>query len=276
MPRRLPWLLLAWLTTCLGGLAQLAPIDLSREPVVPPLALLEPETGPTSLNSSGPRIRLFRIQPGFLSELRWLEMDEPPPDDLEPDVDWLALSIGSDNPYFEMRQRGDPGGVGFARVHTQVQIWESERTACSLGLQAFTPLGRESDGLADRDGPTVLSPALALYHLLEDGRAVQAYIGKNVPLMNSSAQPLRRLLQCGVAVQQPLFSLETDPLSGLYVSLGALGLLQRERMRGVEVLPGLHWQPDSTWWLSAGYVLPLGAIRREMIPGWQVTCSWQY
>lgn len=225
------------------------------------------------------RIRLFRIQPGFLSDVPWLA-DDVRSGEAEPDadVDWLSFSAGNDNPYFELRKAGDPGGLGFARVNTQVQLWQSERTAFSLGVQAVTPLGLQSEGLADHQGPTVLSPALSLFHSLDEGLAVQMFVGKNLPVMNATTRPVRREVQYGVAVQRSLSTEENDPLSCLFVSFGALGQGDRggTRMSSLEVLPGLHWQPAQTWWMSAGYALPVGPARGDVLGQWQLTCSWQY
>src|SRR5438093_602931 len=81
--------------------------------------------------SGSQRIRLFRIQPGFVRDLPWLEDDRPPSDPRLPSPesddgpDWISFAAGNDNPYFDFRQRGDPGGVGFARVSSQVQLLET-------------------------------------------------------------------------------------------------------------------------------------------------------
>jgi len=160
-----------------------------------------------------------------------------------------------------------------------VQLWETGRTSFTLGMQAVTPLGLQYEGLADNQGPTVVSPALSLFHTLDEGLAVQAFVGKNVPLMNASTRPVRREVQYGVAVQQALSTDENDPLRYLFVSVGALGQGERggPHVNTLELLPGLHWQPAQTWWMSAGYSLPVGALRGELATGqWQLTCSWQY
>lgn len=248
MPRRTALFVLGWL------LLPRVPAQFDTEP-----SPLPPPAPPS-------RIRLFRIQPGFVSDLPWLD-----PDERSSETDWVSFSAGNDNPYFELRQPGDPGGLGFTRVNSQVQLWGSDRTSFALGVQAVTPRGIEDEGLADCDGATVVSPALALFHTLDDGLALQAYVGKNLPLTNAAARPVRRQVQYGVAVQQSLSTEASDPLSALFVSLGALG----QGGAAWEVLPGLHWQPGQAWWMSAGYSLPLGAPRGEF-GQWQVTCSWQF
>src|SRR5207302_1631633 len=79
-------------------------------------------TGTTFSRPRPHRIRLFRIEPGFLSDPVGLEPDDPnevPPDD---GPDWLQLAAGNDNPFFDFRRPGDPGGIGYFKVHGQVQL----------------------------------------------------------------------------------------------------------------------------------------------------------
>jgi hypothetical protein len=187
--------------------------------------------------------------------------------------------MGSDNPYFDFRRPGDPGGVGFYRVNTQVQFFDSSSTGCSLGMQAVTPAGLQAAGIDT--GPTVVSPAFSLFHVLEDGTAVQGFVGKNVPLMNAGTapRPLRRNLEYGVALQRPLATTGPDPLRNLYFYVGALGetRFQKEGVRPVtwEVLPGLHWKVAENWWMSGGVLLPVGPSRADS-GLWQFTCSFQF
>lgn len=229
------------------------------------------------------RIRLFCIQPGFLCDTPGLE-DDPAAatPDSDGDLDWVNFAAGNDRPFLDLRRSGDPGGVGYTRVHTQVQLFDTTRTACTFGLQAVTPAGLQFDGLPDYLGTTVLTPALSFYHALDEGTAIQAFVGKNLPLMNRSAQSVRRELQYGVAVQQPLGD-PRDLFSGVYLSLGALGTMRREsdgaegRLTPVwEVLPGLHYQMADNWWVSTALVLPVGPVRTETHQHWQVTCSLQF
>ena len=76
----------------------------------------------------------------------------------------MSVAAGNDNPYFDFRQRNDPGGIGYTRVSTQMQLFDTTRTACSVGLQAVTPAGLQCDGVADKMGTTVVSPAVSLFH----------------------------------------------------------------------------------------------------------------
>jgi hypothetical protein len=260
---------------------------LDRGPLVPPDLVFS--GGPTLPSSTQPlpeRIRLFRIQPGFLSDPPGLDQDDKSSLDVKDsdDPDFLTFTIGNDNPFFDYRLHGDPGGVGFTRVNTQVQLFDTARTACSLGLQAVTPGGAQFDGLPDRMGPTVLTPALSVYHALDNAIALQAYIGKHMPIQNSSTQAINRDFQYGMALQRPITTREDDLFRRVYVSVGALGQYQYKADAPTparapvlwEVLPGLHYKVADNWWISTGIGLPVGPSRTDPGQHWQLTCSWQF
>ncbi len=114
--------------------------DLDRAPIIPPdvLALPNSLSGSSSPSSQPNRIRLFRIQPGFLSDPPGLDSDDKTPvdgrmPDPQPDdgPDWLTVAIGNDNPFFDFRRRDDPGGVGFTKVSSQLSLFDTTKTACS-------------------------------------------------------------------------------------------------------------------------------------------------
>jgi hypothetical protein len=274
------------LSLLVGSLALAAPLaagadapprpagDLTRAPLIPPDLVLQPgASSPSAPAGPGQRLRLFRIQPGFLSEPIGLE-----PEDAPADAERVSFAFGNDNPHFDLRRRNDPGGVGFTRATTQVLLFDSSATAVSLGLQAVTPSGLEYDGLPEGRGATVLTPALALFHALDDALALQAFVGKNLPVMNRAAAPVRADVQCGLAVQRPLALEGPDLLRNLFVSLGAVGQLRPERdARAVwEVMPGLHYRMADQWWISGGVCMPLGPARADAAQQWQVTCSLQF
>jgi hypothetical protein len=258
--------------------------------VNPELAGFNPE--PTMAASGRvPRIRLFRFAPGFLADpIGMLDDDSalpgvqsmpgasliPPSQDSGPD--WIQVGMGSDNPYFDLRRPGDPGGFGFYRVNTQVSLLDSPTTACAVGLQTVTPTGAQFGGL--QNGPTVVVPAFSVFHAITERFAVQGFVSKNVPISDASASPLQRNVQYGVAIQRPLLADGPEGLRNLFFSVGALGQLTPERdsvrlVPNYDVLPGFQWHVNENWWLSSGLLVPLGPTRAA--PGqWQLSCSLQF
>jgi hypothetical protein len=240
------------------------------------------------------RIRIFRFTPGFLSDQVGLQDidDSPPglssstpspPAEAESGPDWIQVAMGTDNPYFDFRQPGDPGGVGFYRVNTQIQFLDTIRTACTFGIQAVSPAGIQYNGV--QDGPTVLSPQLGLFHALDSDTALQGFVGKHMLVSNSGpAAPIQRNLQYGMAVQRSLAAIGPEPLRNVYLYMGALGQYRPERnessgaMAVWRMLPGVHWKVTDNWWLSGGLLLPIGPARADTptsLP-WQLTCSFQF
>jgi hypothetical protein len=232
------------------------------------------------------RIRLFRIEPGFISDPIGLDQDDgtlPEQKAAESSTgpDWFQVAMGSDNPYFDFRQRGEPGGVGFFRLNTQVQLLDSRTTGFALGLQAVTPAGLEYAGIPDNQGATVVSPALSLFHTIDDNTALQGFVGKNVLLNPGGPNQVHKNLKYGMAVQRPVVPDGPDTLKNLFLSVGALGLyrLDRESLRSPvawEVMPGFHWKMADNWWVSGGVAVPVSAARTEPVGRWQVTFRLQF
>ena len=232
------------------------------------------------------RIRLFRMTPGFLSDPIGLDQDDPPGADgmttNDPGLDWVTVTMGNDNPFFDVRRPGDPGGVGYYRVTSQVQLFDSPSTGLALGLQAYTPAGLEANGVAD--GPTVFSPAIGVYHCLDDGTAIQGFVGKHVNLNPTTlgGSNLHRSWQYGVAVHRPLGATESDSLNNVYVFVEALGRYRYDAAPGsgaanvLEVLPGLQWKMSDNWWISGGLVLPVNGTTTIDPRLWQITCAIRY
>ena len=145
-----------WIVPGLAALLSLFPaalraedfIDWGREPILPSNLSFDPDPG---ANSRPNRIRLFRITPGFLSDPVGLsDVDDPlssaasdpnPTPTADATTDWLTVTMGNDNPFFDLRRPGDPGGVGYYKVHGQVQLLDSPNTGCTVALQAVTPAG---------------------------------------------------------------------------------------------------------------------------------------
>jgi hypothetical protein len=240
--------------------------------------------------SQAPRLRLFRITPGFLADPLGMTEDEGvlrmpnlPKTDLTPKApesgpEWLQVGMGADVPFFDLRRPGDPGGFGYYRVNTQVSLFDSPTTACALGVQAVTPTGAQFGGLPD--GPTVVIPAFSVFHALNDRFALQGFVSKNMPVSDAATTPLQRHVQYGLALQRPLLAEGPEGLRNLYFSVGALGQLipQHDALRlapHCDVLPGLQWHVNDNWWLSSAVLMPFGPVRTA--PGqWQLTCSLQF
>jgi hypothetical protein len=292
LPRRALGLVLGLLLA--APAAAQAPGDTVRDWLLPadtslgftPAAPVPPAPAPRQ------RIRLFRMAPGFLSDPVGLQDDDdrlpgtpapaaalPPEPDSGPD--WIQVAMGTDNPYFDFRQRGDPGGLGYYRLNTQVQLLDTLKTACTVGVQAVAPAGLQYNGMPD--GPTVLSPAFALFHALDENTALQGFVGKHLLVERAGAAPapVSNNLHYGMALQRALASTGSDGLRNLYVYVEALG---KYRTAGDgagppavwQVLPGLHWKLADNWWLSGGVLLPVGPARTDSTLPWQVTCSLQF
>jgi len=265
-------------------------LPLDRPPLLPQTAVLLP-IDPASPTPNPSRIRLPRMQAGFLYAPPGLDQDDPAqlaeygPQPADEGSDWLQLSMGNDNPFFDLRFPGDPGGVGYYRVHSQVQLIDSRTTACTVNLQAVTPAGRDQDGLAD--GQTVLTPGIAVYQqLMDDGTALQGYVGKHVPFQQTTygpvprGGPLHRGMECGLALQRPLWAAGPDGADACYLYLGAVGRVRPDLPTGptpaLDVMPGIHYQMTANGWVGGSVLLPVNNPSRGDGPGWQLTLSWQF
>jgi hypothetical protein len=294
MPLTIALMVCAVWSSVVSSSIQAQPFDLASSSGMVDLAAPRAlDTSPSSSLAAGraQRLRLFRIAPGFLSDPLGMQDDDslvplpgvqtcPSPGQAQSDggLDWIQLGMGIDNPYLDLRRPGDPGGVGFYRVNTQVQLFDSPRTACSLGLQAVTPAGIQFAGAPD--GATVVSPAFSVFHSLGDNLAVQGFLAKNVPINNCQCGHLQRNLQCGMALQRPLITDGPEGFRNIFLSLGALGQLRPDHdnlhlIPSCDVLPGLHWHVNDNWWVSSAFLMPVGPIRAAPSQ-WQLTCSFQF
>jgi hypothetical protein len=233
-----------------------------------------------------PRIALPRMPLTFLGDPLGLDPDgdNPPTDPDAPlaPADGSAggpvqLSMGEDNPFFDFRRPGAPGGVGYYKVHTQLQLFDTGTTGCTLSCQAVRPAGLESNGVSN--GPSYVSPALTVFHDLGDGTAIHGFLGRDVRANATWRDGLTDNFRYGVAVQQPVPGVTTDPGKGLFVFVEAQGYWS-DRDQGAlhswELVPGLHYRMSDSWWLSGGVLVPVGPTRSGSSGQWHVSCSWQY
>ncbi|HEX5273438.1 MAG TPA: hypothetical protein VFW33_23235 [Gemmataceae bacterium] len=238
--------------------------------------------------SPTPRIRLPRMPATTLGDpLGLIDDGDPSPDPDAPlppssagnDGLPIQVSMGNDNPFFDFRRRGAPGGVGYYKVQTQVTFLDTGRTGCTFSFQAVRPAGLESNGV--NDGPTFVSPALTIFHDLGDGTALHGFVGKDVRANSTWRDGVvdGSNLKYGLALQQPVPGLTSDPSRGLFVFLEAQGYwTDRDQGTGRawEVVPGLHYRLSDTWWMSGGVLVPVGPTRYGPAGQWHLSCSWQY
>ena len=232
------------------------------------------------------RFQLFRMPSGFLTTPVGLDSDDDDPAN-DPSLsvapsagdDRLQVLLGQDNPFFDFRYRGDPGGHGYYRLHAQYQLLDSNSSGLCLALRAVTPAGLETEGLAQ--GRTILTPALSWYQDLGANFVLHGYVGKNLHASPNWTDNLERSLHYGFAVQQPIPGLDSGPIGSLHMFVEALGrqrsnpdLVDRP-VSTFEMLPGVHWQLGENWWMQGGVLLPMGASRLDT-GLWQITCSWRF
>jgi hypothetical protein len=191
----------------------------------------------------------------------------------------LKVAVGTDNPFFDFRKPGDPGGVGYYRLHSQVQLYDNQKSGLSMGFQAVTPAGLEADGVAD--GPTVLSPNFAWFHEMANGTAIGGFVSKNLRANSRWSDNLGRQINCGLALQSPLPGTDSETGRSVHLFLEALG---RYRVDGdaaqrpplnLDLVPGVHWRLGESSWMSGGILMPIGPLRPDP-RSWQITCSWQF
>ncbi len=244
------------------------------------------QTPTTDARSRG--IHLFRI-PTYLSDPVGLDLEDPSAGDSsaasDPGPDWLQFAMGNDNPFFDLRHRGDPGGVGYYKVSSQVQLFDAKKTGCALGFQGVTPAGPEQVG--NFDGPTVFRPSVTLFHELDDGTAVQGFLGRQLRVDSFSGARINQGVEYGLTLHRPLATDDLQGFKNVFVFVEALGRYRYEAGTGVaaplyggapntfEFVPGLHFKMNDNWWVSGGVVLPLNQSTNELRL-WQLTCSFQF
>jgi hypothetical protein len=220
------------------------------------------------------RVWMFGNLPGFIGD----SSDDGATPDATDGPDWLQVNASSHNPYLDVRRAGDPGGIGYFRVTSQMQLFESRSSGFAVGLRAVTPAGRESDGVDT--GQTIVSPSLSFFHTLDDGTGIQGFVGQNVRIDSLPSGPIRGV-QGSVSVQRPLV-MDVDGSSGVYFFVQTSCRFRYSTTTTtdaspsvLEVLPGLHWRIYENCGLSGGVILPVNGERTDRSM-WQVTCWVQW
>ena len=127
----------------------------------------------------------------------------------------------------------------------------------------------------------MVSPSLSLFHALDNGTAIQGFVGKHVNLNNNLGGQLNQAVQYGMAVQHPLVQGAADGSGNLYVFVEALGRYHYDGTVGPgpqttwEMLPGIHYRLAPNWWMSGGIVVPVNTPRPDANQ-WQFTCSFRF
>lgn len=280
-----------WLGSPLGLRAQQYSDDLldpNPSPRVLPV-LPAPFWGNVALPSPPrqPPVHFFLMQPGFLYAPLGLDDDDDTPDTsstpayLDPDADLTArfqVSLGNLNPFFDFQSADNPGKFGYYQLHAQYQVVNDVNKSLCLGLQAFTPAGLESEGLAH--GPTVFRPSLSWWQDVGDGVGLNGFVCKSVLSDPRLFDRIERGYRCGLALAQPLTDTQPVLPGTVHFFMEALANYQPTTFTGQrppswEVLPGLHWQLHENCWVSGAIVLPVGPARNDDCL-WQLTCWWKF
>jgi hypothetical protein len=251
-----------------------------REPIfgrsLAPLLITDPPPASLSSGNRVARIPLLHMPAGFPCEPLGLEANDdpagagtsetgPPLPEPSPMQVWMGL----DNPFFDYRWRNDPGGVGYYKLCSQMQLFDEGKTYVCLALQAVTPAGLEAGGVAD--GPTVFVPAVAWFQELGFGSALQGFVAKSIHARSGWTGDLENRIHYGMALQCAVPGLCTDSRNGLHLYLEALGRFRYDgenapgRPMTLELIPGIHWQLADRWRLS------FGAARTHVL-----TCQWHF
>lgn len=217
----------------------------------------------------------------FLCDPADVQQDDEPPGDADAvgstcaGGDRIGLAVGTQNPFFDVAFRGDPGGAGFFKACSQYELFDSGSAGAALGLLAVTPAGLEANGVAS--GPTILSPFIACFQGLGSGTFVHGFVGQDIRARARGLEDdLERRMRCGLAVGTPLVEEASGEGQGVHLFLEVLGRYRYDNGGfGGHVVPGLHWHRGARWWLSAGLVAHLaGASAASRLV--QITCSWRF
>jgi len=261
----LPWFLALILGVSLDKAtqAQVLPVsveELMRKPPIVEMNAFDYGDQEFSSPSQTPRLRMFGMPTGFLATPFGIVDDDdalandPTAAQLEKD-DFrdLQIAFGSDNPYFDMLRPGNPGGIGYTRVYSQYQVFDSGKSSLCLNLLAYTPTGLQNGGVAN--GPTIFCPAVSWFQDLGRGTALQGFVCQNIHPSPGWEENWSRRMYYGMAWQCPLFGQEKDPNQGVFFFVQAMGRFYYDdntTRPAMTILPGLHWRVNDNCWLSVG------------------------
>jgi hypothetical protein len=222
------------------------------------------------------RLQMSGMQAGFITNPLGIDQDDDLPPGasdslnrpLDTDPDFVQFAVGTYNPYFDLRLPGDPGGLGYYKVHSQLQIIDGRATSVCLNLQAYTPAGQQVGGLAS--GPTYFIPAVAGFQDLGYGAALQGYFGQNIQA-NAHWSDLTPNFLYGMALQYAVPGVNAKGEQGLFLYFEAVGRYRTDPTQASghtamwEFVPGVQMRLNSNCWMS------LGASRYNFL-----TAQWRY
>jgi hypothetical protein len=214
------------------------------------------------------RLQMAGMQTGFISNPLSIEPDPTDPIGADNGGDFVQLNVGNYNPYFDLRLPGDPGAIGYYKLHSQVQLLDAGSTSLCVNLQAYTPAGQEVGGLAN--GPTYVVPTVACFQELGFGAALQGFFGQSIQA-NTRWADLTPNFQYGMAVHYAVPGASIKGEQGLFVYFEAIGRYRSDPTQPSghtalwEFVPGVQMRVSDSCWMS------VGASRYNFL-----TCSWRY
>jgi hypothetical protein len=214
------------------------------------------------------RLQMSGMQAGFITNPLSIEPDPTDPSGTSDSPDALQLNFGAYNPYFDLRLPGDPGMLGYYKVHSQLQLLDAGSTSVCVNLQGYAPAGQEVGGLAN--GPTYVVPGVACFQELGFGAGLHGFFGQNIQA-NNHWTDLTPNFQYGMAVHCAVPGASVNAEQGLFVYFEALGRYRTDPTQPTghtaiwEFVPGVQMRLNDSCWMS------VSASRYNFL-----TCSWRY
>ncbi|OAI51796.1 hypothetical protein AYO44_04830 [Planctomycetaceae bacterium SCGC AG-212-F19] len=250
-------------------------------------AIRDSECGPISDlpgHRQFPRLRFFGTPCGCASQIFASSQDEDIPvpdanDANDPIFARLDVWVGNDNPYFDLRRPGMLGGVGYYRVNADYWLLDEPRSSFVIHCRAVTPAGLAAGGI--EHGPTIVRPGLTWSQVLGPTITAQAFVETKMVGGTKPVAGPEEAFRYGFAVQHALLDDFTLDSGEVYLFVQALGRNAAVGPPGTpgasrwDVVPGVRWEPDETFWLSGGVMFGSGRGRTEALL-WQITCACRF
>jgi hypothetical protein len=238
-----------------------SPQDLFGGPRLPLRLHAADDPGIAGSASGAARLQMLGMPAGFLvNPIGIMDDDDVPPGLVESsraDADKdILFTFGNYNPYLDLRRPGDPGGVGYYKIYSQMQLFDVGTSSVSFGLHAYTPAGLEMGGVAN--GPSHVVPALAWFQDLGNGAALQSYIGQNIQASSRFTDRMNTNFHYGIAFHCPVPGTDATNEQGVFLFVQALGRYRTydngstDSRAMWEFVPGIQWRLNGNCWMSVG------------------------